>query len=163
MQFTYRLAKENDFEGFYKIKCDPQNVKWSGFMKSPNRESLLKWFITNMQNPKRHIYLVLCDDIKIVGFFYVDIISDKICEAASQGILTGYTNIGLGTRTLEWSGEIGEKNGAELIQTWVSENNIASYRRLEKLNWRKTEEFECKDVPLAGGVQRFYKWEKTLK
>jgi len=132
MQYTYRLARKEDFEGFLKIKSDPQNVKWSGFNSPPNKEKLFKWYISNLNNINRQIFLVWKDDVEIVGFFHLDKISDTIYEAASSGILTEFTNKGLGTMTLLRREKIAYNNGAELIQTWVSENNIASYRRLEK-------------------------------
>lgn len=163
MQFSYKSAEKIDFEGFYRIKCDCQNVIWSGFSQPPNHESLHEWFLANLHNPKRQIFLVLSETSEIIGFFYLDKISDTLYEAASSGILTEYTKRGIGTATLQWREQIAKTMGAELIQTWVSENNTASFRRLEKLNWIKTDCYEIKDIPLAGGRQRFYKWEKCLK
>lgn len=163
MPYTYKLAQAEDFEGFYKIKCDSQNVIWSGFSTPPNHESLQDWFLSNLINPNRQIFLVWKDDVEIIGFFYLDKISDTIFEAASSGVLSMYTKQGIGTKTIQWREELARENGAEIIQTWVSENNLASFHRLEKLNWVRTELFEYKDIPLAGGKHRFYKWQKSLK
>ena len=162
MQISYKLARIEDFVSFFKIKCDPSNVKWSGFSLPPNKESLYKWYITNITNPHRKIFLVWLD-AEIVGFFYLDIISETLCEAASSGVLTEYTNKGIGTKTIQWREQIAYQLGAEMIQTWVSENNIASYRRLEKLDWVKTNEFIIKDILLSGGGNKFYKWVKRLR
>ncbi len=163
MHLSYKNARIEDFEGFFKIKCDPQNVKWSGFSLPPNKVSLYYWYIANIKNLHRKIFLVWNDDIEIVGFFYLDIISERLCEATSSGVLTEYTNKGIGTKTLQWREEIAYQLGAEMIQTWVSQNNIASYHRLEKLNWIKTDVFELKHLPLAGWLQRFYKWQKHIR
>lgn len=163
MCFTYKLAQDKDFDGFYKIKSDPQNVIWSGFSLPPNYASLRDWFFSNLNNTNRRIYLIWKDDVEIIGFFYLDKISERIFEAASSGILTKYTKRGIGTKTLQWREELSREYGAEIIQTWVSENNPASYHRLEKLDWIKTENFEYKDIPLAGGKQRYFKWIKNLK
>lgn len=163
MTFGYKIARIEDFEGFYKIKCDHQNIKWSGFNTAPNYKNLREWYMLNLKNPLRKIFLVWRDEIEIVGFFYLDIISDTICEAASSGVLTCYTKRGIGTMTIQWREALALKLGANTIQTWVSENNSASFRRLEKLNWVKTDLFEYKEIPLAGGRQRFFKWQKHLE
>lgn len=36
-QLTYRLATLSDFEDFYRIKCDKENIAWGGFTKAPER------------------------------------------------------------------------------------------------------------------------------
>lgn len=60
LQLTYRLVKDTDedFADFYKIKCDPENIKWSGFTSAPERISFRSWFSTQIKNPHRDIYLV---------------------------------------------------------------------------------------------------------
>ena len=45
--------------------------------------------------------------------------------------------------------------------SWVSDKNIASYKRYEKLGFIRMEEFEIRNQPLLGGEHKFYKWIKT--
>lgn len=136
MEIGYRIANVDDYEGFYRIKCDPENVAWSGFEQAPNKKTFYEWFLRNRCNETRTIYLVTADE-DIVGFFYLDKISDECYEAASSGILAEYCGRGIGTQTLIWRMQIAKKRGATQIVTWVSENNPASYKRLEHLGWQR--------------------------
>ena len=47
------------------------------------------------------------------------------------------------------------------IVSWVSDKNIASYKRYEKLGFIRMDEFEIRNLPLLGGEHKFYKWIKT--
>lgn len=161
-EINYKLADIEDFNSFYKIKCDSENIRWSGFNEAPDRGRLYDWYLKNYRSDKRTIYLVEYDS-EIVGFFYLDKLNDDRFEAASSGILQEYCNIGLGTKTITWREELAKANGGQIIETWVSEFNHSSYRRLIKLGWQRTSDFEIRNVPLAGGLQRFFKWEKNLK
>lgn len=161
-EIKYKLAEVEDFDSFYKIKCDSENIRWSGFNAAPDRRRLFDWYLNNYRSVKRTIYLVIYDT-EIVGFFYLDKLNENIFEAASSGILQEYCNLGLGTKTIIWREELAKANGAQIIETWVSEFNHSSYRRLIKRGWQRTSDFEFRDVPLAGGQQKFYKWKKNLK
>ena len=43
-ELTYKQATLSDYDDFYKIKCDPENVKWSGFASTPDYERMKEWF-----------------------------------------------------------------------------------------------------------------------
>ncbi len=56
-----RLALDNDgdFEDFYNIKSDSQNVIWSGFSAPPEKASFRNWYSHQINdNLCRDIYLV---------------------------------------------------------------------------------------------------------
>lgn len=55
---TYRLATLTDFEDFYRIKCDKENIAWGGFTKAPERESFYDWYVQQLASDRRWIYLV---------------------------------------------------------------------------------------------------------
>jgi len=52
--------------------------------------------------------------------------------------------------------------GAKHIFSWVAEDNIASFKRYEKLGFRKTQEVDKRYLPLLGGEHVFYKWVLDL-
>ena len=35
----FRVATQDDFDDFFSLKSEPNNVFWSGFAAPPNRES----------------------------------------------------------------------------------------------------------------------------
>lgn len=158
----YKLATVEDFDNFYMLKCDPLSVKWSGFAGIPDKENLRLWYLNALQSEKRDIY-ILYSDAEAIGYFYLDKINDKRYEAAASGIIGSYCNMGLGTKTIEWREEIAKEKGADIIESWVSENNQYSYKRYIKRGWTKTIIYDIRDVRLAGGQQKFYKWEKSLR
>lgn len=54
--------------------------------------------------------------------------------------------------------DICRSRGAKEIFSWVSEQNIASYKRYEKLGFIRSHEEEIRNLPLLGGNHKFYKW-----
>lgn len=158
-ELSYRLATdcEEDFECLYKIKCDPENIKWGGFSCPPNKESFREWFKNRIYDTYREIYLVFLNKI-CVGFFYIDYLDDETIEDTT-GLLTEYSGQGIGTYMLNSIDEIAKSKKIKRHVAWVSENNIGSYKRCIKLGYRKLEETDQRNLPLLGGVQTFYKWE----
>ena len=49
---------ESDFEDLYRIKCDPENIKWGGFTCPPDRNNFKIWYQQNVNRLDRSIYLV---------------------------------------------------------------------------------------------------------
>lgn len=161
LNLTYKLATIEDFDDFYYIKCDKKNIAWGGFTKAPERDSFYQWYQRQLASDCRWIYLVYEDDT-CCAFFYIDKREDGSYEAASSGVLSEFMGKGIGTYALSMQvAEIKTFNGSE-VSSWVSDGNIASYKRYEKLGFSRTDEFEVRNLPLLGGVHKFYKWIKEL-
>lgn len=97
---------------------------------------------------------------RIAVVFYVDKLEDGTYEAASSGVLSEYMGKGIGTYALAMQvAEIECLNSG--VFSWVSDRNIASYKRYEKLGFIRTDEFEVRNLPLLGGEHKFYKWIKN--
>ncbi len=157
---TYRLATDcdKDFEDLYRIKCDPEQIKWGGFICPPNKESFGKWYRKMINDSDRDIFLVYLNEI-VVGFFYIDYIDKDTIEDTS-GILTEYSGHGIGTYIIENIDNIAKQKGIKKHIAWISEKNIRSYKRYIKLGYQKTEEIDQRDLPMLGGLQIFHKWIK---
>lgn len=54
-ELTYKQATLADYDDFYKIKCDPENVKWSGFASAPDYERMKEWYCKQLESEKRTI------------------------------------------------------------------------------------------------------------
>ena len=52
---TYRQATQGDYDDFYKIKCDPENVKWSGFASAPDYDRMKEWYEKQLYSETRTI------------------------------------------------------------------------------------------------------------
>lgn len=159
-QLTYRLATLADFEDLYRIKCDKENIAWGGFTQAPEKASFYQWYQRQLASDCRWIYLVY-EGGACCAFFYVDKLEDGTYEAASSGVLSEYMGKGIGTYALAMQVCEIEKLSIERVSSWVSDRNIASYKRYEKLGFIRTDEFEVRNLPLLGGEHKFYKWIKN--
>ena len=43
-ELTYKIATIEDYDDFYTIKCDPENIKWSGFATAPDYECMKEYY-----------------------------------------------------------------------------------------------------------------------
>lgn len=161
-ELTYKLATFADYDDFYKIKCDSENVKWSGFVTAPDYEQMKKWFLQQLKSEIRTIYLCYWNG-KICGFFYLDKHSDEEFEAASSGVLSEYTGRGIGTWLVKKRIELAREQGAKNIISWIAEENPQSWKRFEKLGFQKTDIHEDRMIIGCGGMKVFYKWILPLK
>lgn len=56
----------DDFEFFYKLKCEDTNIFWTGHDKKPDRECLLSFFKESIERPmivtqEKYILLKMMD------------------------------------------------------------------------------------------------------
>ena len=161
-ELTYRIATVEDYDDFYKIKCDPENIKWSGFATAPNYERMKEWFRQQLEGDKRTIYLCYWNG-DVCGFFYLDKLSSEEMEAASSGILAEYTGRGIGTWTVEERIKLAKEQGASIISSWIADENPRSWKRFEKMGFQKTNNQEERLIACGGGMKLFHKWTLSLK
>lgn len=158
---TYRLATLADFEDFYRIKCDKENIVWGGFTKAPEKKSFYNWYVQQLASDRRWIYLVY-EGNEVCAFFYIDKIDNKTYELSSSGVLAEFSGRGIGTYTVKVRMDIIRSLGGKTCITWIAEDNIGSYKRFEKIGFVRTDEYEVRNLPLLGGEHKFYKWVKEL-
>lgn len=161
LQLIYKKATINDFEDLLLIKSDKANIQWGGFVETPNRQLFFEWFKEQLKSSFRSIYLVY-EHAYPCAFFYIDKVNETTYELSSSGVLSKYTGNGIGTYTVQKRLEIIQALGGKTCITWISEQNIASYRRFIKEGFTRTKEYETRVLPLLGGEHKFYKWIKEL-
>ena len=87
-----RLAEENDYDGYYLIKADSNNILWGGFTSSPNYDNFKKVFLSRINDITRREYV--CEiHRKIVG--YLASSEDAGVVEISYGVLSEYTGQGI--------------------------------------------------------------------
>ena len=107
---TYKAAVLEAYDDFYKIKCDSENVKWSGFATAPDYYGMREWYERQLGSKTRIIYLCYLNG-NICGFFYLDKISGDEIEAASSRISSEYIGRSIGNYIVDKRNEIAEKEG----------------------------------------------------
>jgi L-amino acid N-acyltransferase YncA len=96
---TLRPATADDFAFFFRLKCDVDNVVWSGHTEPPKWLHLKAWYYGNTQeNSLRTILIGECGDRR-VGYAYVDDHSDHTTLTIS--LITSEGGRGLGSAILE--------------------------------------------------------------
>ena len=66
------LAEEQDFNFFYEIKADADNLFWCGYKEKPIRQNLINFWKNNInkKNIDRDIYIIKNLEIPI-GYIYI--------------------------------------------------------------------------------------------
>ena len=149
-----RLATELDYDGYYHIKCDSQNIVWGGFDKAPEYSKFREVFLNRLNSPNRREYV--CEvDYSIVGYLAA-IEEDDVVEI-SYGVLAEASGKGVATALIKnVSSEYPNKD----VIAWVSENNKGSERCLIKNGFVKQNKFETRYLSLTATDHKFYKWER---
>lgn len=151
-----RPATIEDYETFYAIKADANNVKWSGFDKAPHKENFRVWYLNQLANDSdRKLYLLQVDS-KIVGYSSVSyVIPDE--PEISYGVLTEESGKGFGTEIIKRTTSLLNGGG---ISAWVSVNNKASMRCFEKAGFKRVDETEERTLAMFDEPHTFCKWIK---
>lgn len=133
---------EDEFEEYYKLKCQDDNLFWTNYIKKPNKINIFDWCKNQLTRKEREIFLVKrigIDDV--VGYAYIDYVdeADNTYEIsyAISNIVMGQ---GYGTELVRLLtdycyhkyGTINE------LHAWVLENNIKSQKCLLRNGWIET-------------------------
>lgn len=140
-----RQAEESDFNFFYIIKCEDDNIYWSGHTALPLREKLFRFFFSHVQSHdvlnKRTIFIVEEKrDGLSVGYLYLDPI-DRSSAEISVGIMQGVSGQGLGRQAVGALCDLACNFGFTTIYAMVREDNIRSQNMFLHAGFEKTEAF----------------------
>ena len=175
MKFRKANLSEEDFDAFYRIKCDDNNVKWSGYDSKPDRDRLKLWFCDQIKSGTREIHFAIVDNV-VVGFYYIMPISIGISKQTyihtyisdisiplsdnqmsgfeiGYGILSNFSGMGLGTLMIKDA--LTHTNGKITI-AYVSEKNAPSERVLMKNGFVKTDVCDIRMLAYLKEEHLFY-------
>lgn len=152
---SFRLAVGEDYEDFYIMKSDYNNIAWGGFLQKPDYKKFKLWFLKQIDfESNRKIFIVKRENVS-VGYFNLEYVDD-ITSEISYGVISEFTGLGIGTFIVRSATTILDKR----IVAWVANDNIPSIKCFEKNFFTKTEELQIRNLPLLGGEHVFYKWVK---
>ena len=147
---------------FYKLRCDENNIRWSGHITPPSRANLYKFVEKCIHEENRFVFLAYSDKNECIGYVYCDVDDNQKTIESSYGVYSPYNGQGYGTQIIEFSNRYGKLLGMQEHIAWVSEHNIASNRVFQKNGFVKSNEVEIRKLPLLGGEHNFLKWVKKL-
>jgi RimJ/RimL family protein N-acetyltransferase len=161
MQLISRKINKSLFEDYYRLKCDPVNIAWTGFEHPPEKDTLQIWFEIQINNEKRDIFLFYDEINSCVGYCYFDYIDNKTFEE-SIGVYSQFSGQGIATAITNFEIEFAQNHGYTQIKSWISEQNTASIKRVIKNGFIKSSLYEIRKLPLLGGEHKFYKYVKHI-
>ena len=157
---TLRPATVEDFAFFFRLKCDVDNVVWSGHAEPPQWQRLQAWYGEQLcDGSARSMYVGTCGERRI-GYVYIDDHDDTTLEM-TLGVATSEAGRGMGRSLLTLAIEIlvaaGERRPAE---AWIFEDNKASIRAFEAAGFSRDAARPPRtfDMPFMGENRNQYCW-----
>lgn len=147
MEIYLQKCTLNDFESFYFLKCDEENVYWTGHKNKPQKQNLEEWFIQQLQRKDRILFLARNKlDDEVLGYLYLDIVGEKknIIETG-HGVHSKFKGKGLGTKIIKFALEYTKENLNFIneVDGWIIEDNIGSIKNVLKNGYSKTNLTKC--------------------
>lgn len=167
-EVSIRKAVASDFDFFYLIKCEDDNIYWSGHTAFPLRDNLYQFFSSHIQDQdalsKRTIFIVEEKRGGIsVGYLYLDPINSDSAEI-SVGIMQAFSGQGLGRQAVCALCDLANNYGFTTIYAMVREDNLRSRKMFQYAGFEKAETFkyqlihninkEIKMITLKKNLQR---------
>jgi len=119
---TLRVAKLDDFQGYFRLKCDVDNIIWSGASKPPAFGSLSEWYAEKVAPGSGRTILIAESRGVVIGYAYVDRADDgleiTVGLAASEAQRQAFPSI-LGL-VLDW---IGTECPRHNVYAWLFDSN----------------------------------------
>lgn len=166
--YILREAKSiDDFEAFLALKSQKDAIKWSGFKTAPDPNRFRQYYIEKvLNNPRTHVLFICDNDVDgcpIVAYNQYDEVSATEVEIRGTVVKKSYQ----GTDAFEALNKLTTKHheemGHKVFVTWASENNTVSVLNLLREGYSQTDNYELRDLPLLGGVHRFFKFVKVVE
>jgi RimJ/RimL family protein N-acetyltransferase len=143
-------AKADEFEMYYRVRCERTDYTWGGFAGKPDRENLKNVFMQRVEtvdlsivDAKKIFLAYVCNsDVEekseTVGFIQIS----HNCDGMEIGysIMEKYQGLGMGTEMVKCALEIAEKY-SDIVYAQIRDDNIASQRVVLKNGFVRTDEY----------------------
>ncbi|WP_153207718.1 MULTISPECIES: GNAT family N-acetyltransferase [unclassified Flavobacterium] len=156
---TAKRASKDDFESYFFLKSDEENILWSGHSSAPVKERLFDWYIKNINRKDRYFFLFFDEysSSRSIGYLYLDIIGDfdNIIELG-YGVHSDYKGKGYGTQIIKFAKDFAMNDLIFIkhFQAWIASDNIGSIRVVLKNYFQKTD--ETKYVKFGDGSEKLF-------
>ena len=135
---TLNLANKDDFDFFYRMQKESENMYWSGFALPPKIDDLLIWFCSIIEKQSilenRKIYIIKINydsQLKKCGYMYLDYVNSNEC-VVSIAISDKLTNCGIGTKAIDAFCLIASQMGFKKVKAEIREDNSRSQKVFSK-------------------------------
>ena len=144
-EISIRKAEEADFDFYYLIRCDEDNLYWTGHASPPLRDSLHDFFSSHIRgrggSGKRLIFIAeeKCSGRKI-GYLYLDPVDGDTAEI-SVAILQDFSGRGFGRQAVAELCDFAYSRGFTNLYAMVRDDNLRSQRMFRHAGFEKSGTF----------------------
>lgn len=142
MNISFNKANKSDFQDFYNLRCDEENILWTGHKKSPCKNILGQWFYNQLKRQDRIIFLVrTVENDEVAGYLYLDIVGkNRNVIDIGYGVYSKYKGNGIGTIIIKFIIEYTKENLKSVCEicAWIATNNFASIKCVSRNDYIKT-------------------------
>ena len=160
-------AMQIHFDDYFLLRCDRNNVLWSGHKQVPDFDRLKDWYLKNIVREDRLFFLAYQNITEggILGYLYMDIIGiKKDVIDIGYGVHQSMNGKGYGTEIINFACNYWKSNlrNIKLIEAWVAVKNIGSIRVFIKNGFVKTEETKYMLFEKTGENELFQKYNFNI-
>lgn len=162
--YNFIVADIDNFDDFYKLKSEPNNVFWSGFDSPPSYEAFKEHYKKELAREDRTIIFLYLEDC-IAGYIAIDFCKKSKVTETAHGVLSSFAGKGLGKKLIGYAVEYSKNNitDADYIIGWIAEDNVGSIKNVLSNGYTKTKEFEYRIFLQKTSKVRFDKYHLSLK
>ena len=133
MEIKLRETTIEDFEDFYKHKCEDSNIYWCNFEDKPNKEELRTYFTNKLKGGIRKIYAIINADEEYVGYIYIDNYGKD--KELSLGIIDKHQRKGVGSKSIKLAINLFPDDN---FFAFIYDINLGSKKAFEKNGFKAT-------------------------
>lgn len=124
-----------DFDAYFAMKCDPEDVRMAGFAEPPDRERLRRWLDEELAKPDAVLLAAVAPPPRetIAGYVFLRRAGPEGREAEiSYGVAAAHRGRRLGQTMIALAAEQARRllPGVERAVCWVSAENPASVKNV---------------------------------
>lgn len=132
-----KRATDEDFDIYYAMKCDQNNMYWTGSAEIPKKENIEKFYNRCMKSKEevgggKLIYLIINDE-EAIGYIYIDpSLDDRLTCDVPIGINSNYCGKGFGKKSILLGLDKAREIGYKKLVGKIREDNISSMKLYSK-------------------------------
>jgi RimJ/RimL family protein N-acetyltransferase len=145
-----RLAAKEYFDHYYELRCENENIYWTGHSSAPEKSKLYRWYMENIEKNDRYFFLFFEENMnKLIGYLYMDLIASKSAVDIGYGVSSLHAGKGYGTEINRFAIDFVKKNVrfSKYLQAWIARDNFASIKCVTKNGYKVENEFKKVNFP----------------
>lgn len=159
----FRVAKKEDFDFYYNLKCEKSQIYWGGFEKAPDREVFLNYYNKIIEESSERRLFFVVDNTTMVGYLQLTKHKDYEYEVA-YGVSEQFRGCGYGYAILDYAKKLFLKMDRDVILVgYVRYDNIASKKCFQRNGFFQCDEYDEKFFPIDGEEKKMYLWKWRAK